>query len=266
MEIGRDVTLINPQKESDEQLAYTKAYHALREREGVSESEAAVHMRSRWMTYGCMMVREGAADALVAGVSGRFYRFLPVAAQIINGSSDLSNIYALNLVMGKDHVLFLTDTHVQVNPNPAQLAEMTAMAAKQVARFGVSPRAALVSYSNFGSSSHPQARKMREALALLRTHHPDLNVEGEMQVDTALNMDVMQRIFPNSQLKAPANLLVFPDVDSANIAFNLFRMVVPDAEYIGPMLMGMKKPVHILSLDAPVRRIINMSALAAVQA
>lgn len=266
MEIGRDVTLVNPQVESDAHADYVRQYHALREREGVSLAEAAVHMRSRWMTYGCMMVKNGAADALVAGVSGRFYRFLPVAAQIINGSADLSGIYALNLVMGKDQLLFMTDTHVQVNPTPAQVCEMTAMAAKHMARFGVSPRAALLSYSNFGASAHPQARKMREALALLREEHPALEVEGEMQVDTALNMDVMQRIFPNSRLKAPANLLVFPEVDSANIAFNLFRMVVPDAEYIGPMLMGMKKPVHILSLEAPVQRIINMSALAAVQA
>ncbi|MCP5405760.1 MAG: NADP-dependent malic enzyme [Pseudomonadaceae bacterium] len=266
MEEGKDYTLINPQQETEQQQAFVQEYYGLRAREGVSLAEAATHMRSRWMTYGCMMVRNGLADALVAGVSGRFYRFLPVAARLINDDADISNIYALNLVMGKDQLLFMADTHVQVSPNPHQLCNMAALAAKHVAKFGVTPRLGLLSYSNFGAANHAAAVKMREALALIRQHHPELEVEGEMQADTALSMEVMQRIFPASTLKAPANVLLFPDVDSASIAFNLFRMVVPEAEYVGPMLMGMKKPVHILSLDAPVRRIINMSALAVAEA
>ncbi|MFZ2586963.1 MAG: NADP-dependent malic enzyme [Alphaproteobacteria bacterium] len=262
MQEGRDFTLINPQTDDAQHQAFVKEYYNIRKRDGVGVAEAAVHMRSRWMVYGCMMVRNGMADALVAGVSGRFYRFLSAAAHIVNDTPDTSHIYALNLVMGKDKLLFLTDTHVQLNPTPEQLSEMTALAATAMQRFGVEPKAALLSYSNFGSSRHPQAMKMQQAVQLIRQQHPHLMVEGEMQADAALNMDIMRRVFPTSALDAPANLLVFPDVDSANIAFNMFRMVVPEAEYIGPMLLGMKKPIHILSVDAPVRRIVNVSALA----
>jgi malate dehydrogenase (oxaloacetate-decarboxylating)(NADP+) len=269
--LGEDVELINPQ--DDERLpAYAEEYYNIRKRDGVSRGEAQVHLRSRWLTWACLMVRRGEADAVVCGVSGRFMRFLNVAAHLINDDRSTDHIYALNLVMSPSsgsnggQLLALCDTHVQVNPTAGQIAEMTAMACAELQHFGVSPRVALLSHSNFGSSVTPQSRKLQEARELIVQHYPHINVEGEMQADTALNMRVMNRIFPASVLQEPANTLIFPDVDSGNIAFNLLRMTMPGAEYIGPILLGMQKPVHILSIEAPVRRVVNMTALAVVQA
>jgi malate dehydrogenase (oxaloacetate-decarboxylating)(NADP+) len=265
MREGVDFTLVDPQH--DPQLPqFAELYYNLRMRDGVTRGEAAVHLRSRWLIWASLMVQQGQADAVVCGVSGRFMRYLPLAAKIINGSSDTDHIYALQLVMSKERLLFLCDTHVQVNPSAEQVAEMCAMAAHEIKHFGIEPRLALLSHSNFGSGHTPQTSKMQQARRIVAQRWPNLLVEGEMQVDTALNMDVMERIFPASTLKEPANVLIFPDVDSGNIAFNLLRMTVPGAEYIGPILLGLKKPVHILSVDAPVRRLINMSALAVVQA
>jgi malate dehydrogenase (oxaloacetate-decarboxylating)(NADP+) len=266
LEWGKTCTLINPQEATPQRADYQKIYYDIRKRDGVSQQEAAVHLRSRWLVYACLMVREGHADAVVCGVTGRFNRYLPVAAQIINGRADTSHIYALQLMLSKDRLLFLADTHVQVNPSAEQLAEMTALAATELQHFGIEPRVALLSYSNFGTSNHPQAVKMQEARRILAARQPGLLVEGEMQADTALDMATMRRIFPESALTEPANLLVFPDVDSANIAFNLLRMTMPGADYIGPVLLGLAKPVHILSGDVPVRRIVNISALAVAEA
>lgn len=266
MREGHDFTLINPQDETPDQKKLAQQYYQLRCRDGVSLQEAAVHMRSRWMVYGCMMLRNKQADALVAGVSGRFFRFLKIAAQIVNGHNDISRIYALNLLMSKDRLLFMSDTHVQLSPNAEQVAEMAKLGAAMVKQFGQEPRVALLSSSNFGSGLHPQAAKMKAALEVIRAAKPTFQVEGEMQADAALDMDTMRRVFPDSALTQPANLLLFPDVDSANIAFNLFRMVAPEAEYIGPMLLGMARPIHLLATNAPVRRIVNMSALAVAQA
>lgn len=265
MQEGEDFTLIDPQ--TDARLeAYTKAYYNLRKREGVTLGEAAVHLRSRWMTFACMMVRGGDAHGVVAGLSGRFQRYLHVAATIINGSDDLTNISAMQVIMQKERVLFMTDTHVTENPTSEQIAVMASQTATEVEHFGITPRVALLSHSNFGSSHFASAQKMKEARALIRKQWPHIWVEGEMQADTALNLETMHRLFPNTPQDEPANVLIMPNLDAANIAFNMIRMTDPNAEYIGPILLGMKKPVHILNVDAPVRRIVNMTALAAVQA
>lgn len=262
---GDEFTLIDPQ--TDAQLDdFTEAYYQIRLRDGVTRQEAAVHLRSRWLIWACLMVKMGQADAVVCGISGRLMRYLPQAAQIINGRNDISHIYALQLFMSKDRLLFLADTHVQANPTAEQLAEMTKLACDEVRNFGITPRVALLSHSNFGSSKTGQSLKMQEARRIISQRWPDLAVEGEMQADTALNMEVMSRIFPASQLDAPANVLIFPDVDSANISFNLMRMVAPGADYIGPIMLGMDHPIHILSVDAPVHRALNLSALAVVHA
>ncbi|PIZ29907.1 MAG: NADP-dependent malic enzyme [Alphaproteobacteria bacterium CG_4_10_14_0_8_um_filter_53_9] len=263
---GENCTLINPQADTEQARAFTEAYYTLRERDGLTRTEAAVHVRSRWMVYGCMLVQSGQADAMVCGVTGRFMRYLNTAAHIINGNPDTSHIYALQLVMNRTTMLCMADTHVQQNPTADQLAELAHLAASEVKHFGISPRIALLSHSNFGSSPTPQSKKMKEVCAMVKATTPDMPIEGEMQADTALNMETMGRIFPHSTLKEPANVLLFPDVDSANIAFNMTRMTLPNADYIGPILLGLKKPIHILAVDAPVRRIINMSALAIVQA
>ena len=262
---GDDFTLIDPQ--TDAKLEeYTALYHAMRERDGVTRQEAAIHLRSRWLVWACLMVKLGEADAIVCGISGRFMRYLPLAAHIINNRKGTQHIYALQLFMSKQRLLFLADTHVQPNPTAEQLAEMTHLAAEEIRNFGMEPRAALLSHSNFGSSRSPQAQKMQDARHIIRQRWPGVEVEGEMQADSALDMEIMHRIFPASQLSQPANLLIFPDVDSANISFNLMRMTVPGSEYIGPILLGMEKPIHILSVDAPVHRAVNLSALAVVHA
>ena len=265
MEEGTDFTLIDPQ--TDEQLEeFTEAYYQLRQRDGVTRNEAAVHLRSRWMIWASLMVKFGQADAVVCGISGRFMRYLPLAANIVNGRNDTSHIFALQLFMSKERLLFLADTHVQTNPTAEQIAEMTSLACAEVESFGIKPRVALLSHSNFGSSRTPQSLKMQEARRIINQRWPNIEVEGEMQADTALNMDTMHRIFPASTLKEPANVLIFPDIDSANISFNLMRMTATNADYIGPILLGMDQPVHILSVDAPVHRAVNLSALAVVHA
>ncbi|MDD9912738.1 MAG: NADP-dependent malic enzyme [Alphaproteobacteria bacterium] len=265
MKEGEDFTLVDPQ--TDDRLEeYTDAYYDLRKREGVTRQEAGVHLRGRWMIFGSMMIRSGDADALVCGLAARFNRYLGVANSIINNKHGTENLYALQLVMHKDRVFCLADTHVNVDPTAEQIAEMTSLAVKEMQHFGLDPKVALLSHSNFGASKKPEAEKMREARCLIRHQWPDIQVEGEMQADCAMNNELLQRVFPDSSLQEPANLLIFPSLDAANISFNIMRMMNSSAEYIGPILMGMEKPVHILSVDAPVRHIVNMTALAVVQA
>jgi malate dehydrogenase (oxaloacetate-decarboxylating)(NADP+) len=265
MREGQDFTLIDPQ--TDPRIEeFAQSYYELRQRDGVTLNEAHVHLRGRWLTWASLMVQRGEADAIVCGISGRFMRYLPIATHIINGTKGTDHIYALQVVMAKDKLIFMADTHVQLNPTAEQLAEMTVLAAQEMQQFGIAPRVALLSHSNFGSSRNTNTEKLQQARRILQARWPELPVEGEMQADTALNMEVMHRIFPSSKLAEPANLLIFPDVDSANIAFNMVRMMGTDVDYIGPILLGLEKPVHIVSVDAPVRRVINLTALAVVQA
>jgi malate dehydrogenase (oxaloacetate-decarboxylating)(NADP+) len=265
MQEGTQFDLIDPQTDPRiEHFAHT--YYSLRQRDGVTLGEARVHLRSRWLIWASLMVAAGEAEAIVCGISGRFMRYLPIASHIINGHKGTEHIYALQVVMAKDKLIFMADTHVQLNPSAEQLAEMTVLAAREMQQFGIQPRVALLSHSNFGSSRNANTEKLQQAHRILQARWPELPVEGEMQADTALNHEIMQRIFPASRLNEPANLLIFPDVDSANIGFNLVRMIGHDVDYIGPILLGLEKPVHIVSVDAPVRRVINLSALAVVQA
>ncbi len=265
MREGRDFELIDPQ--TDDRLEeYTVKYYNLRKRDGVTMKEAAVHLRGRWMTFASMMLREGAGDALVAGVSGRFQRYLHVANHIVNDNMDTKNIYALTLVMQKDKIFFIGDTHVNDEPTAEQITEMAYLAWKEVQHFGIQPRIALLSHSNFGSENTPRTMVMKEARELIRQKYPQIQVEGEMQADAALDMDIIKRVFPDSCLNEPANILLMPSLDAANISFNMMRMTSDEGEYIGPVLLGMQKPVHILSIDPPVRRIVNMVALAVVEA
>jgi len=262
---GKDFTFIDPQ--TDNRLAhFTDLYYNQRKRAGITREEAAVHLRGRWTIFAALLVQTGAADAIVAGISGRFDRFLGVVKNLIPMQEGVNNLYAVNAVMQKEHVYFMGDTHATVNPTAEQLAEMTILAADEMSHFGITPRVAMLSHSNFGSSCTESAQKMATARSLVKEQAPHINVEGEMQADAALNTDIMRRVFPESALREPANLLIMPNLDAANIAFNLMRATLPDVEYIGPILMGLSKPVHILSVDAPVRRIVNMSALAVVEA
>jgi len=178
----------------------------------------------------------------------------------------VQNYYAMNLLMLPKRTVFICDTYVNDDPTPAQLTEMTMLASEEIRRFGLTPKVALVSHSSFGTSDSPSAAKMRAALDMIRERMPALEVEGEMHGDAALSEEARQHAFPNSRLKGEANLLVMPTLDAANISFNLLKVVGGYGITVGPILLGAAKPVHILTPTATVRRIINMTALAVVDA
>jgi len=264
---GDDFTLIDPQ--TDAQIeTFAEAYYQIRQRDGVTRQESAVHLRSRWLIWACLMVKMGQADAVVCGISGRLMRYLPLAAHIINGRNDINHIYALELFMSKDRLLFLADTPRPTQPQCRASGgnDQTGLRRSRQLRHRTPRGAALPQQPSAPTKTPANAARCKNARHIIANRWPNIAVEGEMQADTALNMEVMSRIFPASQLTAPANVLIFPDVDSANISFNLMRMVGRNADYIGPIMLGMEHPVHILSVDAPVQRALNLSALAVVHA
>ncbi|MDZ4201463.1 MAG: NADP-dependent malic enzyme [Gallionella sp.] len=208
------------------------------------------------------LLHEGRADAMLCGVTGKPQDHLPMMREIIGLSPGASVFAAMNILMLKQHTLFICDTHVNLDPSAEQIAEITLLAAKEVRRFGIEPRVALLSHSNFGSFDDASAGKMRRARALLSKLAPDLLVEGEMHGDAAVSAAVRAQVFPHSRMQEDANLLVMPNLDSANIAFNLLKVLAGDGITIGPVLLGAAKSAHILTNTATVRRIVNMSALA----
>ena len=265
MEEGKDYTLVNPQ--TYERIPqYIKTYYELRKRDGVSLTEAGIIMRYRWAALAAMMVREGDADAMLGGVTGKFVKFLTQARQVIGLKEGVTSTYALQLLLRKGQVYFIGDTNVNTDPTAEQVAEMTMLSAEAVRRFGIDPRVALISHSHFGSIKCPSATKMRDALTIIEQKDPDMIVEGEMQADAAVNMDILLQTFPDSRLREPANVLMMPNMAAANISFNLLRGVASRTEHIGPILLGMQKPVHILSIYSSVRQIVNMAALAVAEA
>jgi malate dehydrogenase (oxaloacetate-decarboxylating)(NADP+) len=186
---------------------------------------------------------------------------LDYVSQIIGLNKNAQNFYAMNVLMTEDRNLFIADTYVNPEPTTAQIAEMTLLAAEEIRRFGIVPKAALLSHSNFGTENTASAIKMRQAYALIRANAPELEVDGEMHGDAALNEEIRRDAFPNSNLTGNANLLVMPTLDAANIAFNLLKTASGSGVTIGPILLGSAKPVHILTPSATVRRIVNMTAL-----
>lgn len=265
MREGEDFTFFDPQTDVRLEL-FSKQYYDMRKRHGVTAVEAAVHMRSRWMAFACMLLHNGEADGIVAGVSGRFQRYFSVTKELMVPDEGARDIFALTLVMHKDRLFFIGDTHINYDPSAEQICRMAELAAAEVKHFDIEPRIALVSHSNFGSSDAPSAVKMRQAYKLIKEKMPNVIVEGEMQADAALDDEVRNRVFPDAMLLKRANVLLMPNIDAANITFNVLRTVQADAEYIGPLLLGMEQPIHILSGYAPVRRIVNVSALAGVEA
>jgi len=262
---GVDFELVNP--EGDPRFRdYWTEYYRLMQRRGVSIPYAKLEMRRRLSLIGTMMIHKGEADGMICGMIGTFKGHLPFIDHVIGRRPGVRNYYAMNLLMLPRRTVFICDTYVNLDPTPEQILEMTTLATEEIRRFGLTPKVALVSHSSFGTSSAPSAAKMREALALIEAQHPDLEIEGEMQADAALSEDVRHTAFPNSRLKGEANLLVMPTLDAANIAFNLLKTVGGYGITVGPILLGAAKPVHILTPSATVRRIINMTALAAVDA
>ncbi|HET7547356.1 MAG TPA: NADP-dependent malic enzyme [Usitatibacter sp.] len=262
---GVDFEVVNP--EGDPRYReYWMEYFRLMERHGVTIPYAKLEMRRRLTLIGAMMVRRGEADGMICGMISRYKGHLPYIDNVLGKRAGVKNYYAMNALLLPRRTVFICDTYVNEDPTPEQLLEMTALATEEIRRFGLTPRVALVSHSSFGTSDAPSAEKMRTALALIRDRMPELEVEGEMHGDAALNEEVRSKAFPNSRLKGEANLLVMPSLDAANISFNLLKTVGGYGITVGPMLLGASKPVHILTPTATVRRIINMTALAVVDA
>ncbi|HAT30775.1 MAG TPA: NADP-dependent malic enzyme, partial [Janthinobacterium sp.] len=262
---GVDFDVINP--DFDERYRdYWLSYYEMTSRKGVTEEYAKLEMRRRHSLIGAMMIHKGDADGMICGTFGTTQLHLHYIDQVL-GKRAGRNVYAaMNVLILPERQLVMVDTHVNENPDAQQLAEITIMAADEMVRFGLAPRAALLSHSNFGSSNSASAQKMRAALAIIKELAPELEVDGEMHGDTALDSKLRTKIMPGSNLQHDANLLVMPNIDAANIAYNLLKTAAGNGIAIGPILLGCAKPVHILTPSATVRRIVNMTALCVVDA
>jgi len=260
-----DFELVTPENDPRYKELWT-TYHALTERKGISVDYAKMEARRRTTLIGALMVRLGYADGLICGTFGNFARHLHFVRNVLGLKEGLRNFYAMNLLNLPGRTLMLCDTYVNYDPTAEQVVEMTVLAAEEARRFGIEPRIALLSHSNFGSDNTVTSDKMRRALEILHADYPELEVEGEMHGDAALDIDIRTRIFPNSRLRDEANLLIFPTLDAANISYNLLKTAAGEGMTIGPILLGAKQPVHILTPTATVRRIVNMTALTVVEA
>jgi len=262
---GVDFELVNPEHDP-RYREYWQEYHRLAERRGVSQQYAKIEMRRRLTLIGAMMMHRGEADGMLCGTFGTHGVHLKYIDQVIGRRPGVDNYYAMNLLLLPKRTVFLCDTYVNIDPSAEQVAEMTLLAAEEIRRFGIVPKVALLSHSSFGTSDAPSAQKMRRALALVQGLSPELEIDGEMHGDAALSTEVQLSAFPNSRLKGEANLLIMPTLDAANIAFNLLKTASGDGITVGPILLGAARPAHILTPSATVRRIVNMTALTAVDA
>jgi len=262
---GVDFEIVNPG--SDERHRELSAeYHQLMGRSGVPPELAKELLRKDATLIGAMLLRRGEVDAMLCGTVGSHAQHLRHIADVIGLEAQAKGFAAMNLLMLQRFTLFLCDTYVNANPSAEEIADIALMAAEEVRRFGVVPKLALLSHSNFGSVDSASARKMKAAREMLADRSPGLEVDGEMHGDTALSEAIRSRLYPGSRLSGEANLLIMPNVDAANIAFNLLKVTNGEGITVGPMLLGAAKPVHILTPTATVRRLVNMTALAVVDA
>jgi malate dehydrogenase (oxaloacetate-decarboxylating)(NADP+) len=262
---GRDYDLVNT--EYDQRFRdYWQTYHRMTARKGVTAQFAKIEMRRRLTLIGSMLLAKGEVDGMLCGTWGTTAMHLHYIDQVIGKREGVATYACMNGLILPQRQLMLVDTHVNYDPSAAQIAEIAVLAAEEMMRFGLVPKAALLSHSNFGSSNQPSALKMREALALLRVQAPWLEVDGEMHGDTALNARSRAELMPESTLKGEANLLVLPNIDAANIAYNLLKTAAGGGIAIGPVLLGAAQPVHILTPSATVRRIVNLTALTVADA
>ena len=265
MRAGREFELVSP--EFDPRYRdYWSTYHRLTERRGVSPEYARIEMRRRQTLIGAMMIHKGEAESMLCGTFGTHALHLEYVDQVIGRRPGVKHYAAMNALILPNRTIFICDTYVTPDPDAANIAEMTILAAEEIRRFGIVPKVALLSASNFGSVDLPSARKMQQALAMLVERAPELEVEGEMHGDTALSDEIRSKVFPHSRLRGEANLLVMPTLDAANISFNLLKVASAENVTIGPILLGAARPVHILTPSATVRRIVNMTALAVADA
>lgn len=262
---GHDYDVVNI--EDDHRYRdFWQNYHAMTERRGVTVQVAKIEMRRRLTLIAAMLVHKGYADGLICGTWGTTGLHLQYIDQVIGLRPGVKTYACMNGLLLPERQVFLVDTHVNYDPSAEQLAEITTMAAEEMMRFGIRPKAALLSHSNFGSSNQPSAVKMRQALELLRSSTPWLEVDGEMHGDMALDGQARAKLMPNSTLAGDANLLVLPNIDAANISYNLLKTAAGGNIAIGPVLLGAAQPVNILTPSATVRRIVNMTALTVADA
>ena len=265
LKLGEDVEVTNP--EYDERFhQYWTTYWELRCRDGISKEMARVEMRRRLTLIGAMMVRLGDADGMVCGTVGAYHDHLRFVDEAIGLRPGAKTYAAMNILLLDKRTVAIVDTHVNDNPNAEQIAEFTLAAARQMTWLNLAPKVALLSRSNFGSGSSASGTKMREVLKLVSEQNPDLEIDGEMHGDCALDEALRLRILPHSRLKGAANLLVCPNVDSGNIAYNLLKTGAGSNVAVGPFLLGVNAPVNVLTSSSTVRRIINMAALTVLQA
>lgn len=262
---GRDFEVVNPELDP-RYRDYWMAYHRLTERKGVSPEHARLEMRLNSTLIAAMLVHMGEVDGMLCGVSGSYTAHLTVVDHVIGLRAGVHCFAAMNALLLPQRTVFICDTYISQDPDAETVAEMTLLAAEEIRRFGIVPKVALLSASNFGSVDLPSARKMQRARQLVAERAPELEVDGEMQGDAALSERIRMARFPNSLLKGEANLLIMPTLDSANIAFNLLKVAAGDNITIGPILLGAARPVHILTPSATARRITNMTALTVVDA
>jgi malate dehydrogenase (oxaloacetate-decarboxylating)(NADP+) len=261
---GDHFELVNPDSDPRYKELW-QDYYELTCRKGVSIEYAKREVRRRTTLIGAMLLRHNYADGMLCGTFGKHSLHLRYISDVIGLKAGIDNFYAMNMLVLPKRTLFIGDTYVNYDPTAEQVAEMTLLGAEEVRRFGLLPRAALLSHSNFGAEDTPTSMKMRRALQILRSKAPDLEVDGEMHGDSALSDTIRQQVFPHSTLTGPANLLIMPTLDAANISFNLIKAAAGDGLTVGPMLLGAARPVHILTPTATVRRIVNMTALLSVE-
>ena len=263
---GVDFDIINPE-DDPRYRHYVEVLIELGGRRGITPEAARTMVRTNNTVIAAIAVRRGDADAMICGLEGRFERHLRNVQQIVGVRDGIQDrdLSTLSMLISQRGVLFFTDTYVTVDPSAEEIAEMTILAAEEIRRFGIEPKAALVSHSNFGSRDTPSARKMRDAAEILKRIAPKLQADGEMHGDSALSEALRQRVYPHSTLKGEANLLVFPNLDAANIALTTVKTMT-DALHVGPILLGTAQPAHILTPSVTSRGVVNMTALAVVEA
>lgn len=264
IQVDKDFDLVDPENDTRYQQ-YWQAYHGLQARRGVSPEMARTVIRTSTTAIAAMMLKLGEADAMICGTFGQFQRHLMLVRQIIGrkeGVKDLSTMIAMIMPKG---VVFIADTHVTPEPDVDELVGMAILASEEVRLFGVKPKIAFVSHSNFGTTDLPSARKMRRAVQLLQRQHPELEVEGEMHSDAAINERMRERAFPENLLEGSANLLIMPSLDAAHISYNLLK-VLGDGLPVGPALIGAAQPAHVMTASVTTRGLVNMTALAVIEA
>jgi malate dehydrogenase (oxaloacetate-decarboxylating)(NADP+) len=263
---GVDFDIVNPESDERYRECWT-AYHKQMSRHGVTPAIAKEALRRKPTLIGSMLLKLGYADGMICGTTGQYSHHLGVITQVIGKREGVNTLAAMNYLMMPGRSLFICDTHVNENPNAEEIAEMTIMAAEQVKRFGIHPKVALLSHSNFGSSSSASSKKMARAANIVNElTGGELEIDGEMHGDSALSEDIRREANPESPLKGEANLLVMPNLDAASITYNLLKMTGGEGVTIGPILLGADRPVHVLTATATVRRLVNMTALAVVEA